>query len=414
MIHEQLQLQNLMEEVEKRMRHMKYGEGTIQNYWSRWKDLLRYAEEKGVEFFTVEFGEKYLLEKCSIDVCTYNAERDMPKWKVRAFKRPIYVLADFQNNGVVTRKRRIKRVEIPGNFREPAEHYIAACRQRYNSEKTIDFRMFTIKSFLLYLEQIKVDEIGAINGTHISEFTKTMIGWSQRSIGDSLGTLRHFFRFLYQERYHSRDLSVSMPHVNCGRTAKLPQIWAPDEVERVLRAVDRGTPEGKRDYAILLLVTHLGLREGDVQNLKFESICWAECLIRLNQMKTGHPLELPLNEDIGSAIIDYLKYGRPIQDTSQYVFVRHKAPYGKCVNYYHVMQKYLMAAKIRLDTTKPHGLHTLRHTLATRLLEQRVPLQTISQILGHTSVNSTNIYLRVDLNSLRECALNPEEVFVND
>jgi integrase len=220
-------------------------------------------------------------------------------------------------------------------------------------------------------------------------------------------------RFLHREQYHQKDLSHSVPRVHCGRTSKLPNIWTPEEVERILQSVDRGTSEGKRDYAILLLVTHLGLRDGDVQNLKFENICWEECLIRLNQMKTGRLLELPLREDIGNAIIDYLKYGRPTQDTSQYVFIRHKVPYGKCNNYYYIMKKYLSAAKIQLDTTKLHGLHTLRHTLATRLLEQQVPLHTISQILGHTSINSTNVYLRVDLNALRECALNPEEVFVN-
>ena len=413
MTHEHLPLASLIETVDAELQRLNYSETCIVGFRCRWRELLKYAREKGEEFFTVALGEKFLLERYGIDVCKGNMEQDVPYHRVKAYKRHIFILADYQATGAVLRKSRTKRVEIPSAFIEPVEHYTAACRSRYNSEATIAARIYTVKAFLLYLEQKHINEIDAIDGNHISGFTETIIGQSQRTIGGRLATLRHFFQFLYQEQYHPRDLSGATPTVNCGRTAKLPQIWTAEQVERVLNAVDRGTAEGKRDYAILLLVTYSGLRDGDVQNLKFENLIWSECCIRLNQTKTGQPPELPLVEEIGTAIIDYLKFGRPKQDDSSYVFVRHKAPYGKCYNYYHVMKKYLGEAQIRLDTERLHGLHTLRHTLATRLLEQKVPLGTISQILGHTSINTTNIYLKVDISSLRECALNPEEVFVN-
>ena len=160
-------------------------------------------------------------------------------------------------------------------------------------------------------------------------------------------------------------------------------------------------------------MTQLGLRDSDIQNLKFENLLWKECRIRLIQTKTKRALELPLSEEIGCAIIDYLKYGRPKQDVSDYVFVRHCAPYGKCGNYYHIMKSRLTKAGIPFDRDKPHGLHTLRHTLATRLLEQDIPVQTISEILGHTRVGSTKVYLQVDLEGLRKCAMNPDEVFAD-
>lgn len=216
---------------------------------------------------------------------------------------------------------------------------------------------------------------------------------------------------MYREKYVATDFAVGIITATNNRNGRLPNIWTPDAVKRILSVIDRGNPIGKRDYAILMLVTHLGLRDSDVQNLKFENLHWREQCIRLTQTKTGRSLELPLTAEIGEAIIDYLKYGRPKQDTTDYVFIRHMAPYGKCKNYYHVMRSHLRRAGIPFDSTKPHGLHTLRHTLATRLLELEIPLQTISEILGHANSNSTKVYLQVDLNALRQCALNPEEVY---
>ena len=132
---------------------------------------------------------------------------------------------------------------------------------------------------------------------------------------------------MYEEKYIEIDLAKGMPSPNHGRGGRLPNVWSPEDIEKVLAAVDRASPIGKRDYAILLLVTHLGLRDSDIQNMTFSNLLWKECRIRLVQTKTKRTLELPLTEEIGNAIIDYLKYGRPKQDTSEYVFVRHSAPY---------------------------------------------------------------------------------------
>lgn len=409
-----LLLCELMNAVEERMRQMNYGEASIYAYWHCWRGLIKYAEEKGETFFTVKLGEDYLFEKCHIDVYATEENPDIPKWKIKAFKRPIYVLADFQNSGVIVRQRRLSRIHIPPRFMEPAEHFWAVCRSRYNTERTIEQKNFTVKRFLLHLEQEGVYDIAKICEQDISSFLRTTVGWSQRTLATTICNLRQFLTFLYQEKYIVSDISKAVPPPNHGRGGKLPSIWMPAEVQKLLSAVDRANPVGKRDYAILLMVTQLGLRDSDIQNLKFENLYWKECLIRLVQTKTGRPLELPLSEEVGIAIIDYLKYGRPKQDTSEYVFIRHSAPYGKCGNYYHVMRKYLKKAGVSFDPHKSHGLHTLRHTLATRLLEQNIPLQTISEILGHTASDSTKVYLQVDLNGLRQCALNPDEVCGDD
>lgn len=120
----------------------------------------------------------------------------------------------------------------------------------------------------------------------------------------------------------------------------------------------------------------------------------------------------PLLDDIGWALIDYLQHGRP-QTASPFVFVRHGAPFeqfGKHANLHHIITTYTRRAGIPVPRG-PHGMHSLRHTLASALLEQHTPLPVIADILGHLSTQSTQVYLHVDLGALRRCALDPEEVF---
>ncbi len=403
----------LIDTAKMRLQELQYAPATINTFSRYWRELLEYADEKGAQYFSVALGEDYLKEVCHINVAEGTHSPDLPGWKINPPKRAVYLLAELQNSGSVLRKTKERYTPVPSSYLEAAEHFYTVCRSRNNRESTIQTKKFTVERFLLHLEQKNVHMIGEMTERDISSFLRAMTAWSPRTVSTAVGNLRHFFSFLYQEKYTSSDFSKLLPTVPHGREGKLPNIWPQESVKKMLDSIDRASPIGKRDYAILLMVTQLGLRDSDIQNLKFENLLWKECRIRFVQTKTKRTLELPLSEEVGCAIIDYLKYGRPQQDTSDYVFVRHCAPYGKCGNYYHIMQARLAKAGLPFDREKSHGLHTLRYTLATRMLEQDIPVQTISEILGHASVSATNVYLQVDLEGLRTCALDPDEVFDN-
>lgn len=181
----------------------------------------------------------------------------------------------------------------------------------------------------------------------------------------------------------------------------------------MLDVIDRGNPAGKRDYAIILLVARLGLRTLDIKHLKLDNLKWSDNRIELIQSKTSGVLSLPLLPDVGWAIIDYLKNGRPKVECP-YVFLRHLAPlepFSDQDRLHQIVVKYMRLAKIPISPQKKKGMHSLRHTLASRLLEKNTPLSVISDILGHVSSDSTAVYLKVNVDMLRECALNPEGVF---
>ncbi len=180
----------------------------------------------------------------------------------------------------------------------------------------------------------------------------------------------------------------------------------------MLAVIDRGSPVGKRNFAIVLLACRLGLRTCDIRGLRLEDIRWDEAKIAIRQSKTGVPLILPLSEEVGQALIDYLKHGRPDSEHGQVFLGAHApfAPFGHSYNFHTILTAYRRLAGIKVPREGHWGMHSLRHTLATRLLQGGTPLPVISDILGHRSIDSTQIYTKVDISSLRDAALDVEEV----
>jgi integrase len=209
-----------------------------------------------------------------------------------------------------------------------------------------------------------------------------------------------------------RDLSEDLPKIHVPRDAAIPSVWDQELLIRLLAAVDRTSAKGKRDYAVLLLACRLGLRAGDIRTLKLDQLHWNDSTIEVTQSKTGTPLILPLTNEVGEALIDYLKSGRPAT-THREVFLKVNPPFDPFAadsNLHHIVSYWRRLAGVQFRTARKRGLHSLRHTLATRLLQKGTPLPTIAEILGHTSLESTRIYAKADVESLRSVALDPEEV----
>lgn len=233
-----------------------------------------------------------------------------------------------------------------------------------------------------------------------------------RYVSTILSVLRNYFTFLKDINFITTDLAASLPHVRIMRNAFIPHAWKTDDVKKLLASIDRDSTKGKRDFAILLMITHLGLRVSDIRNMKLSSLNWNRKIITLSVQKTRQALKLPLLDDIGWAIIDYLKNGRP-QTVCDRLFVRHRAPFdsfGENASFYNELHRYMQVAGVTPPTGVHCGLHSLRSTLARNMLEAKTPLPVISEVLGHANINTTSIYLKIDLEGLRKCALDPEEV----
>jgi site-specific recombinase XerD len=197
-------------------------------------------------------------------------------------------------------------------------------------------------------------------------------------------------------------LEAAIPSIAQWRLATLPRYLQPEDLERVIAACDGSTAHGIRDKAIVLLLARLGLRAGDVANLQLHDIDWAQGTFRV-MGKSRREAKLPLPQDVGDAILDYLDRARPSVKTP-YVFIRVIAPWTPITRY--VVQHAAGEAIQRAGVKTPSlGAHVLRHSAATALLRQGASLQVIGEILRHRSVETTAHYAKVDTGLLHEVTM---------
>jgi integrase/recombinase XerD len=316
------------------------------------------------------------------------------------------VLIEYHLTGMISYRTKNIRELLHGRIGEGIQSFLEYRKARGYSPDTIGDDGIYLGRFQKYLDAVGRTDFPELTQADILGFIRVLGYSTKATIHCTLCSLRGFFRYLNSEGILSVDWSYLVPKDNYKKEAKLPTTYTKEEIERMLSAVDRGNPKGKRDYAMLLLACRLGLRASDICGLSFDNLLWQENLIVLMQEKTKKRIELPLLAEVGNAIIDYLKYGRPVSQLP-YVFLHAGNEYRRLQEptLHSIVCFYLRRAGIANVEKKKHGPHALRHSLAGLLLQKKTPLPVISEVLGHSSTETTKTYLRIDMESLRMCAL---------
>jgi len=217
--------------------------------------------------------------------------------------------------------------------------------------------------------------------------------------------VRRFLRYLYVEGLIEMDLSIRLSTIKSHRAEKVPSFYSNDEIRKMDETIERNSPVGKRNYAMFLLASRLGMRSADIRHLQFGNIDWDRNILVFNQQKTGKAIELPLFTNIGEAIIDYIRNGRP-QINNKTLFLQARAPFSLLTSTAVSVIISTIIYNAGIETKgRHHGSHSLRHSLATNLLKQGTALPVISGVLGHSSTESTMIYLHVDVDNLLRCSI---------
>ena len=416
---EKATIQELSVAVLAELQRLGYAATTIEFYGRVYRKLIRYGEENQIHYYSIEVGERWLKGFLGIDPGLV-VRRDDGAYKEKYYYpiRACQCLTEWQLHGCLALKKpgKLASREVPHQFKEGYESYASLCREAEYSEQGTYTRLNRIKRMLLFFDQRGVSSLHDITGRSISAFFGTQIELESRTVASLLTSCRVFFRHLYRTGFTQNDLTEKLPVVKANRQFKLPQVWRQEDILTVLYSIDRGSPVGKRDYAILMLITRYGLRSADVKTMKLSSLRWNENVIEIVQKKTRNSLRLPLLHDVGWAIIDYLKHGRPPSEHSE-VFLTCTVPirpFGLHSNALSaILTKRIQHAGVRIPSNVPKGMHSLRHTLASVMLANDVELPVISSVLGHVTSEATGIYLHTDISRLRECVLDPEEVLSN-
>ncbi len=396
-------IDELVEDFCSYLRSVKRADSTINLYNLVWRRIKAFMSSHNIQVYDESVGERFLTAELG------NYDYSELKAGGKHLVNRVEALYEFQCTGRIVLgiglPRRVKKV-FNGEIGLVITDYINYKKSGLGLQKaTLTNYIIYLHDFLVFLQENGVKSLNEINASFILSFIKKLDPHKMAAKHVALGILRRFFVYLFEEQFLSDDYSKIIPQDNYKKQPKLPSVFSSDEVKMLLRSVDRANGRGKRDYAILLLATKLGLRSSDIAALKFENVIWEKNVLRFTQLKTGKDITLPLLPEIGNAIIDYLKFGRPASDLPD-CFLQHLPPHEKIVpkNVGQLVDKYISRAGINV-LNRRHGAHALRHSFAANLLENKTMLPVISEALGHTKTDSTMYYLRIDVNQLKQCAL---------
>jgi len=371
-IKEKKKLSEIVKETETYFKSQSYSSGRIRVFRVGWKALDFFMQKNLIEYYDSMTGKMFID---SILKGTLYADLNKQN---KDIIRSVNVLTEYLLTGTVKYRSILKKVETENNIGNYITKFLEYRTSNGFTVKTIEGNRRYLLRFLEFLNKNKVSKLSDIKSSHIIDYINSLGFYTKSTVHCMLTILRIFLKYL--KEYHSAvDLSNLVPKSNYKAEAHLPTTYEKHEIENMMQAVDRGSPKGKRDIAMILLAVRLGLRASDICSLKFENILWKTNTINLIQHKTKKRIELPILDEIGNAIIDYLKYGRPVSDIP-YVFLQMREPYSKISEptLHSIVTLYLKRAGIENIHEKKHGPHALRHSLACFLLENKTPLPVIT------------------------------------
>jgi len=300
-------------------------------------------------------------------------------------------------------KKRGPAIQITQTYEELLHNYTQTLKCH---QSTLKGHTAIIRRYFAFLQDINKQNITNVQLIDLKRFIIETTKWygSKKQL---ISILRSFHKFAHEQnlitfKYENALYTPASPH------KKVLPCFSQQELNYLFSSIDIETPDGKRDYAILRLAANTGLRTIDITNLKLSDINWKQREISITQRKTGHPLTLPIDNEIIHALEKYIQHSRPTS-LQEYVFLRNHAPYqpfndGHAIG--SMFRRRMKKAGLPKENGDGRSVHALRRTIGTQMVKAEIPLTTISQILGHQTIDSTKRYLSLDCIHLKICALN--------
>lgn len=395
-------LSNLLCKVQDFVSEQNYCKTTWYMYHAAMNYMRRFYERNGRQHYSPNISWKCVLERrhqYESGGITYDTF--LYVWKVAE------MLEDCHSNGMIVcrRSRKWNADRTPAPFSDIEEKYRRYRLKNGYSPNTVQGEMSTVRTFLSYAAGKGYTSLAQIQRHDISEHLVSVSELRTSGMSDYLTRLRAFFRYLAGEGIISETLPSTL-QIKSAIHKKVHNGFTTEEADLIMAAVDRTQDVGKRDYAMMALARYTGLRAVDIIHLKLHDIDWYKNEIRIVQQKTQRPLTLPLENIVGNAIADYILNARP-KSGSEHIFLRTRAPYEPLGqgNGTAIVTRYAERAGISTELGCPKGFHSFRRAIGVNMLSADVPLETISEVLGHSSSSSTKPYISIAADSLRCCAM---------
>lgn len=394
----------LIAQFRESLTQQRYNPVTVHNYCCNAAHFLRYLAEREIAVEMVTPTEVFNYLRCAVQWFRKRHGRSPgPHW-ISIPRAAIHGLL-----------RRVQKLWPPETVAsDPGEALCQAVCREYQEWLTIKRGlavasvydlMWEARHFLSwYIKRITVVSFMEIGIQDIDAyFDMRAPGLRRRSLKDVGERLRSLVRYLHSAGHTAADLAPHIIAPTLYAYETIPSALSPEQIAAVLKTTrDDPSPMGLRDYAILLLLSTYGMRNGEISRLRLDDIDWRAETLRIHHSKTGRHSLLPLLEPVGEALLNYLRRGRPETDVRE-IFIRTRAPYRALSGIYIEVRRRLEAAGVKLNGKC--GPHTFRHARAVSLLRASVPQKVIGDLLGHRSAESTIPYLKLATEDLRAIAL---------
>lgn len=384
-----LSFRELLDKFLKYLEAKAYNKLTLINYRRTLKKIEPYMCEHDINTYTTEVGVRYYED--------YLADNEIGNIRKRAILTAIRRLNDFHSGREYTIQSEQEAELLPGDYEPSLSSFATQCFENGNKNNTVKSKSWFVRCFLKDCISQGCKDVQSLSPSYVTKaclMVKNRDGWA---------VIRFFLKFLSTSGIHKSDFSTLVPHYK--RTIHVPTIYSEKEILKFECAIDRTSDIGKRDYAMLLLATRLGMRSGDIVKLSTNELDFAHNKIAIVQQKTGEALHLPLLPEVREALADYINNARP-KVTGETIFLRHIAPFQEISTSVLRFEttRYFRAAGIDI-TGKKHGPHTFRSSLASSMVNDNVPYEAVRKILGHTDPDAIKRYASLDREKLREFAI---------
>jgi integrase/recombinase XerD len=380
-----------------------YGQNTKWCYKKICRSILAWSCKNEIAEFNESASNRYCDENINGHIC--NPSESLHYKKTLRVARMLVCLnkgEDFEFRAPRT------EYEFKTSLKDHIAGYLSYCIYIKRLFKTtVEGRRLVTFRFDKYLSE-QAMELGDVTVEALEAFFSSAY-CTKASRHRYKPIIKELYRYLYDNRVLDKDYSILVlkePKVHLG--TKVPSTYTENEIKRMIKAINRSSAKGKRDYLVMLLAAEYGWRASDITSFRLDQIDWEKNRISMVQYKTGVPVEFPLLASVGNAIIDYLKHGRPAGGDDVIIVNHentHKGQKLKSPTIHSIVSQAMSTANIANWKDKKHGPHSLRHSLATNMLKQNVAIPIISTILGHQSTETTKTYIKVDIPKLRQCSL---------
>ncbi len=389
------------------------AEGTIRRHRIVLERFAVFVGGRGVDSVSDQLCVDFIAKQTGVRLGSLR--EPVKDGAVQAVRRPVVLVAEALAGRHLEVDLPVVPVKdgCPRAFRPLRDDYLVACRGRGNAAATVLAKDRAVSRFLAYLEDVGATDLAVLGVRDFSGFFVRQQGLRRKTIASMRSCLADFLDFLAVVGRTPWSLAGLLPPHKYVRHESEPFLWSADQVRRLLAGIDRESASGKRDYAMILATARLGLRISDLRLLELGDLDWRAKTISIIQCKTARPLSLPLLDDVGWAVIDYIQHGRP-ETASPKVFVKHRHPFdtfGGSASVAARLSRHAARAGIEFPPEKVCGMHSLRGALAVAMIGNGTPIQVVSEVLGHASIDTTQAYyLRFDTERLRCCAVDVEDV----